>query len=102
MLQCSSSSGSSRVRTSGNGCSRRFIVEIREHPQFSGLLFRQRVAEEITTSNLRTRQILHQVRLPQWRVKLDVEMECAVIGPIGWSLMEDHDIGKRHAPQIVI
>src|SRR5689334_14366413 len=99
MLPCSWSSGSRNARTSGKSRPRRrLVVNIRKRPQFFCFLFRQGIAEEVAAADLGTRQILQEVRLAQWRMELDMKMKRAVIRPVGWSLVEGHYIGKRHAP----
>ena len=40
------------------------------------LLFRRRVAEKVAAANLRTGEVLQQVRAAQRRVELDVEVEA--------------------------
>src|SRR5262245_39576852 len=69
--------------------------------QFGGFLFRRRVAQEIAAADLGTRQIFQQVRTAQRRMKLDVEMEPAMIAPVGRRLVQRHHVRERPPPQVV-
>src|SRR5262245_36344325 len=81
--------------------SRLFVMNLRLCAQLGRLLFRRRVAQEIAAADLRSRQVLHQVRASQRRMELDVEMEPAVIAPVGRRLVQRHHIGERRPPQVV-
>ena len=70
--------------------------------KFLGLVFRQRVAEKIAAADFRASQIFQKVRLAQRRMKFDMKMKSAVVGAVGWSMVQRHDIGKWHAPEIVV
>ena len=45
------------------------------------LLFRRRVAEEVAAADLRTGEVLQQVRPAQRRMELDVEVEPSDVRP---------------------
>lgn len=59
------------------------------------------VAEEVAASDLWPGQIFEQVWLTQRWMKLDVKMELAVITTVCWGVVQGHDVGKRHLPQII-
>src|SRR5262245_38131271 len=80
---------------------RLFVVSLRLRAQFGGFLFRRRVAQKIAAADLGAGQVLQQVRTAQRRMKLDVEMESAMIAPVGRRLMQRHHIRKRRSPQVV-
>src|SRR5262245_16730246 len=74
---------------------RLFVMNIRLRAQFGGFLFRRCVAQEIAAADLRTRQILQQVRTPQRWMKLDVKMEPAMVAPVGRRLVQRHHVRER-------
>src|SRR6266508_170321 len=76
-------------------------MNLRLRAQLGRLLFRRRVAQEIAAADLGAGQILQQVRAPQRRMKLDVEMEPAVVVPVGRRLVQRHHIRERRPPQVV-
>ena len=45
------------------------------------LLFRRRVAEEVAPANLRTGEVLQQVRAAERRMELDVKVEALDVAP---------------------
>src|SRR5262245_3182343 len=76
-------------------------MNIRLRAQLGGFLFRRRVAQKIAAADLRPSQILQQVRTPQRRMKLDVEMEPAMVAPVGRRLVQRHHVRERRTPQVV-
>src|SRR5262245_37557117 len=81
--------------------SRLFVMNLRLRAQFGGFLFGRRVAQKIAAADFGTGQVLQQVRTAQRRMKLDVEMEPAVIVHVGRRLVQQHHIGERRPPQVV-
>src|SRR5262249_20818966 len=80
---------------------RLFVMNIRLRAQFGGFLFRRCVAQEIAAADLGTGQILQQVRATQRRMKLEVEMEPAMVAPVGRRLVQRHHVRERPPPQVV-
>src|SRR5215510_3571122 len=80
---------------------RLLIVDLRLRAQFGGFLFRRGVAQKVSAADLRTRQVLQQIRAPQRRMEFDMEMEPAMIASIGRGLMQRHDVREWHSPQVV-
>src|SRR5882672_10853482 len=78
-----------------------FIMNLRLRAQFGGFLFGRCVAQKIAAADLRPRQVFQQVRTTQRRMKLDVEMESAMIAAVGRRLVQRHDVRERHSPQVV-
>src|SRR5689334_17444870 len=59
-----------------------FIVNIRSTAKLFGFFFRGGVAQEVPAADFRTRQILEQIRLTQWRMKLDVKVKARVVAAV--------------------
>src|SRR5215218_10423291 len=70
-------------------------------PQLRGLLLRRRIAQEVASPDLRPGQVLQQVGFAERRMELDVEVEAGIIMTVSRGLVQRHDIGKRHLPQVV-
>src|SRR5262249_39219870 len=78
-----------------------FVVNLRLRAQFGGFLFGRGVTQEVAAADLGACQVFQQVRATQRRMKLDMEMEPAVIAAISRRLMQRHDVRERHSPQVV-
>src|SRR5262249_13037242 len=78
-----------------------FVMSLRLRAQLGGFLFGRRVAQKIPSADLRSRQILQQIWTAQRRMKLDVKMEPSMIAAVGRRLVQRHDVGERHSPQVV-
>src|SRR5262245_1994179 len=78
-----------------------FVVNRRLRAQFGGFLFGRSVAQEIAAADLRACQILQKIGTTQRRMKLDVEMETAMIASVCRRLVQRHDVREGHSPQVV-
>src|SRR6185503_9018783 len=96
---CSSRMASSRCRASRMTS---LVMDIRKGQQLRCLCFGQRIAQEIATADLRTCEVLQEVRFAERRVALDVEMKSGIVGVVSGRLMQREDVRKRHLPQVVV
>src|SRR2546425_4220638 len=77
------------------------VMNMPGRAQLGSLLFGRRVREKVTAADLGTGEILEQVWLAQRWMKLNVKVERTVVTAVRRRLVQDHDIGKRHPPQVV-
>ena len=70
------------VRTAADHAARP-VVRPAGGDELRRLLFRRRVAEKVAAANLRTGEVLQQVRAAERRVELDVEVEACGVALTG-------------------
>src|SRR5881396_143510 len=76
------------------------VMDVRHRLQLGGLLLGRSVVEKVPASDFGAGEVLEQSRLAQRRMNLDVKVK-AWIRAIGGRLVQHHDVGKRHPPQVV-
>ena len=80
---------------------RLLVMNVSRGTQLGGLLLGRCVREKVTAADLGAGEILEQIWPAQRWMKLNMKVERTVVASVRGRLMQDHDIGKRHLPQVV-
>ena len=98
---CAGAATGSDRRAGASRDFRRLVVQSAGGHELRGLLFRARVAEEITAADLGAGQVFQQVGPAQRRMKFDVEVKAPAVVLVHRRLVQRHHVGERHPPEIV-